>query len=41
MSGGVSELALLVSCWAHLALWMSTESTVVVTLAISSLLWAL
>lgn len=35
------ELTLFVSCWAHLTLLMSKESTVLVTLAISSLLWAL
>lgn len=35
------ELAVLVSCWAHLALLMSTQSAEVVTLDISSLLWAL
>lgn len=34
----VSELAWLVSVWAHLALLISTESAVVVTLAISCLL---
>lgn len=37
----LSKLALLVSCWAHLALLRSTASAGVVTLAISTLLWAL
>jgi len=41
VSRAVFQLALLVSCWAHLTLWMSKESAVEETLAMSSLLWAL
>lgn len=41
LSHAISEPTLLVSCCAHLALFRSRVSAGVVTLAISSLLWAL